>query len=256
MYVLADPTFCNIIMIFSNYQFRFSLTGTLFCIAGLILFISLGTWQVFRAQEKQRLQSEMEIKKQQTPFQLDKRTPNIESAIWRPVIASGRFAEKNEILIDNIVQDGIAGYYVMTPFILAGDKSVIMVNRGWVPAGNDRRLLPETSATDKLIEIHGILAKPRSKPPLLLGELQTDGKVWLYFDSRLYQKKTGYPLIESATILLDPEDANGYLRQWPKFNARVGMHIGYAIMWYVFALIVLFTYIGVNYRKSGATEYE
>jgi len=235
-------------MLFSNYQFRFSLLGTILGIIGILIFSGLGTWQVFRAIEKQQLQQDMDISVQQKALSLDRAVKDIESLKYNKVEAIGRYDDSSEILIDNIIYNGTPGYHVLTPFVLKQDHSVIIVNRGWVPLGRDRRILPELESPQGEIRIHGIISPPKSKPPLILGELDTSTKVWLYFDKAIFEKKSGRPIMP-VIILLDKNDDYGYIRKWPKYEEKISMHVGYAIQWYVFALIVLATYLGVNFKK-------
>ena len=231
-----------------NYQFRFSLLGTIMAVLGIALFSALGTWQVFRALEKQQLQQEMEKKRQQAPFFLNQNPESTENRKFTRVEVVGYFDSKGEILIDNIKQDGKAGYHVLTPLKLVNSDRVIIINRGWVPLGRDRKTLPELPTAEGRVRIKGILAPPRSKPPLILGTLDTSSRVWLYYDADAYAKKFNYRLLP-LVVLQDKDDANGFIRKWPKYDAKVSMHVGYAIQWYVFALIVLATYIGINLRK-------
>lgn len=219
-------------------------------IVGIAVFATLGTWQVFRATEKQQLQDEMDQKQEQAgSFLLEHKAANLLTKKYLKVEAVGHYDKKNELLIDNTVHNGVAGYYVMTPFILKDDESVIMVNRGWVPLGNDRNILPEIETPNAELHINGIISPPKSKPPLILGELNTSEKVWLYFDIDKYSNHIHNNLITSVIILLDKNDDYGYVREWPKYEAKVGMHIGYAIQWYVFSLVVLVTYIFLNFKK-------
>jgi len=259
-YYYINPTIVGIVtgftnsyfstfMPLSNYQFRFSLLGTILAIIGLSIFTTLGTWQVYRAMEKQQLQAEMDIKLEQPILQLNKNIADIESKKYLKVHAQGHFDNAHEILIDNMVQNGNAGYHVLTPFVLQADKSVILVNRGWVPVGRDRRILPELSAPTKNITIQGIISPPKSRPPLLLGDPDIKSKVWLYFDAIQFKKKSGKDVLP-VIILLDKDNEHGYTREWPKYEVKIGMHIGYAIQWYVFALIVLVTYISLNLKKK------
>lgn len=235
-------------MLFSNYKFRFSLLGTVLALAGIFLFSSLGTWQVSRSFEKQELEKQLHHKQQQQAFQLDRAIENIEQKNYLLAEAEGYYDKANEILIDNSIYKGKAGYHVLTPFVLKEDQSVIMVNRGWVPVNRDRRILPEIKTPEGELTIQGKIAPHKSKPPLILGELDTSTKAWLYFDKEVFEKKTGKPVMP-VIILLDENDAHGYVREWPRYEDKVGMHIAYAIQWYVFALIVLVTYLGVNFKK-------
>ncbi len=231
-----------------NYQFRFSLLGTIMAVLGIALFSALGTWQVFRALEKQQLQQEMQQKLQQPPYVLNNNPDSIEKRKFTNVEVTGYFDKKGEILIDNIKQDGKAGYHVLTPLKLANSDRVIIINRGWIPLGRDRRILPNIETPATKVRVKGMLAPPRSKPPLILGKLDTSSRVWLYYDTDAYAKKFNYRLLP-LVVLQDKDDANGFVRKWPKYDAKVSMHVGYAIQWYVFALIVLATYIGINLRK-------
>lgn len=239
-------------MLLKDYYFRFSLLGTILAIAGTALFASLGIWQTYRAIEKQTLQDEMDIKVQQPPFVLNDAIGDLDRRKFLKTEATGFYDEDNIILIDNIVQDGTAGYYVMAPFILndaEDEKPVIMINRGWIPVGRDRKIIPELESPAGEISVQGVLAPPRSKPALILGELDSSNKVWPYFDSKKYAERIGKEILP-VIILLNESDAHGYVRKWPKYEAKVGMHIGYAIQWYVFALIVIATYFGLNIKKS------
>jgi len=240
-------------MRYSNYQFRFSLLGSILALLGIILFSSLGTWQVYRATEKQQLQDEMDIRLEQEALSLERDIDDIEAKKYIKVEATGRYDSLNEILIDNIINNGKAGYHVLTPFILKEDNSVIMVNRGWIPLGRDRQKLPELRSPQEQLKIHGIIAPHRSQPPLILGQLDIKTKVWLYFDKMVFEKKIGTTILP-VVILLNKNDKYGYVREWPKYKEKVGMHIGYAIQWYVFAIIVLATYLGVNFKRRQTND--
>lgn len=240
-------------MRFNNYHFRFSLLGTILALIGLLIFSTLGTWQVFRAIEKEGLQLEMDNKKKASVFYFNKYPEDIASKTFLNAEVEGHYDTSNEILIDNMVHNGSAGYHVLTPFILQGDNSVILVNRGWVPVGKDRNILPDLDSPSGMIKIHGIISQPRSKPPIILAEPDSKSKVWLYFDESVFEKMSGSKVMP-VVILLSKEDEYGYVRVWPKYEAKVGMHIGYAIQWYVFALIVIATYLGVNFKKRNPDD--
>lgn len=242
-------------MLLKNYNFRFNLAATLLAIIGITLFSSLGIWQSYRAIEKQQLQQAFDRKNAQQALLLNKNTDKLVDKKFLGVEALGRYDRKNERLIDNTVYQGMAGYYVMTPFVLEDTKDVIMVNRGWVPVGRDRNRLPELLTPENERRISGQLAPPKSRPPLILGELPIGKKVWPYFDMEEFRRYTGYNILP-LIILLDKNEQDGYVRDWPKYETKVGMHIGYAIQWFVFALIILATYLGMNIKKREMTEHE
>ena len=232
-----------------HFYFRFSLLGTILAIIGISVFSSLGIWQSYRALEKQQLQETMNRNASNEAFQLKAYIPEIDQKIYHKVNAAGHYDKYNEILIDNAIHSGKAGYHVLTPFILEDDQSVIMVNRGWVPVGRDRNILPSIETPQEAMTIHGIITPHKSKPPLILGEQDMTAKVWLYFDNEKYLERTKFTLLP-VIILLDAKDKFGYVREWPKYDAKMSMHIGYAIQWFAFALFVIVTYFGVNIKKK------
>ena len=52
-------------------------------------------------------------------------------------------------------------------------------------------------------------------------------------------------------MLQSPQDDSGFVRQWPEPQANVGMHIGYAIQWFAFALIALLVWLRLSLQRSA-----
>ena len=72
-----------------------------------------------------------------------------------------------QVLLDDRIHDGAAGYEVLTALELADGRNVL-VNRGWIRADVDRRVLPDVSVDGDEREVSGRLERlPR--PGLRLG---------------------------------------------------------------------------------------
>lgn len=233
----------------SQYYFRFSLLGTIMAVLGTALFSSLGIWQVHRAQEKQSLQELMDIRHQQVTFDLNSYRPDITSETYSSIKVAGYFDKQHEILIDNEVYKGKAGYHVLTPLIL-GNETVVMVNRGWVALGQSREILPDINTPELLVQINGTIVPFKSKPALILdNNFSQNTKVWPFFDYEKYKAYTGYDVLP-VMVQMHKDSQYGFIRDWPKYDARTGMHIGYSIQWFAFAAIVIATYLGLNIKKK------
>jgi surfeit locus 1 family protein len=50
-------------------------------------------------------------------------------------------------------------------------------------------------------------------------------------------------------VLLDPEVAGGYVREWTPPGMPPSRHFSYAIQWWGFAVVLLVLYFGLNFRK-------
>lgn len=232
----------------SNYRFKFSLLGFVLSLLGVALFTALGFWQVSRAVEKQGLQDAMTARLQQPALELRRLNANMDQLQYAKVNAHGRFDVQHEILIDNELHNGQAGYHVLTPLILE-DNTAVMVNRGWISQGQNRDVLPEINTPTGDVSIQGMLAPPKSKPALILAEADINpGKVWLYLDLKKYEANSGLTLMP-LVLLMDAQSSHGFVREWPAYDAKVWMHIGYAIHWFVFALAVVIIYFAVNTKK-------
>ena len=159
-------------------------------------------------------------------------------------------------MLDNIIQNGKPGFYVFTPFEIEGTSDVILVNRGWVAQQKKRLDLPETAIEPGHQTLHGTLAKPRSKP-VILGNIDSPISdtplLWYYMDTEHFEKTVGYsvlPLILRLAPTSNTTPDSPLIRQWPKFEAKTGMHIGYAIQWFVFTLFVLIAFLGTSFKKN------
>jgi surfeit locus 1 family protein len=79
------------------------------------------------------------------------------------------------------------------------------------------------------------------------------GKRWPYMTVELFAATVDYAL-EPFVILQDPQDAGGFVRQWPVEMPKEGMHLGYAIQWFAFALISLGFYLRLSLVRDKRRE--
>ena len=69
----------------------------------------------------------------------------------------------------------------------------------------------------------------------------------------LFAAGVGYP-VQPFVLLQSRDDAHGFIRDWPREMPKEGMHLGYAIQWFAFALISLGIYLKLSLVRSAATE--
>jgi len=51
-------------------------------------------------------------------------------------------------------------------------------------------------------------------------------------------------------VLQDPDDPNGFARYWPRELPKEGMHIGYALQWFAFALIGFVLFVRLSWVRD------
>jgi len=234
-----------------HYQFKPTLIPSIVTLALLYLMISLGLWQFDRADYKANLQSLIENKQNAPAIALNAIAESEDDWLYQPVFASGEFDDKHQVLLDNQVNNMVAGYSVFTPLKLS-DEMGVLVNRGWLPIGKRRSELPDISMPLSKQIINGLTAKPPSKG-LILSNNVNDFTKWptvlQYIDIQEIEKQLNYKLMPMIIIM-------NQAQQTPleplaiKINMRSEKHTGYAFQWFGLSLALFIIYIVVNTKNT------
>lgn len=241
-----------------SYIFKPTLIPSLVTIALLYLMISLGLWQIDRAEYKANLESIIESKKstQAIPFRSIKYGTSEEAQnewLYQPVSIEGSFDLEHQIYFDNQVNNTVAGYNVYTPLILSTNTG-ILINRGWLPTGKSRNNLPDISLIEPHtnIRLTGLLTPPPSKT-LVLAENANSYLKWpavlQYIDITEIQKHLDYQLLP-VTIIMNNQSQTSLEILPIKINMRSEKHTAYAFQWFALSLALLIIYIVVNLKRT------
>lgn len=240
-----------------NYQFKPKLIPTLATLLLLPLMINLGMWQSNKADQKQARQELYDQRERDGFIFISAETLDLEALRYRRVVARGTYDPKYQVLLDNQVNKGRAGYHVITPLKISGSSVRILVNRGWVPVGADRNVLPQIETLANEVEVTGYLQDISGRYIELARTEDTHGywqPVWQNLDPARYKKDMPYTL-QPAIILLDPDNSSGgYVREWPKPNFRIDVNRGYAIQWYLMSIALVIIYLVTNFKKSSPQD--
>ena len=126
-----------------GFAFKLNWKITLFTLLLLPLLVSLGFWQLHRAQEKQTIQEEYQQQQALPPVEFD--GTEMGEGNYRRVRMTGKFVVDRYWLLENKIQNGRLGYHIIMPFEIgdgAQGSTQIVVNRGWVEAKPYREELP------------------------------------------------------------------------------------------------------------------
>ena len=236
-------------------RYRPAWIPTLIVLILLPVLLSLGFWQLDRAQQKRLIQAEYDARSNAVPVELGPRLQHAEELRFHRVVARGTYEPRYQILIDNRVQRGQVGYHVLTPLRIGDSEVRVLVNRGWVPLGRTRQELPEAEAPTGVQAVTGIATVPRAQvfrlaePEPLTGRWQT---VWQHMDMRRYADAVPFA-IQPVVILLDPDStAGGFVREWARLDAGIAVHQGYALQWFLLAATLLVIYVVLTVRAARA----
>ena len=228
---------------------------TLLTIALIALLISLGRWQLRRADEKRALFDSFAAGTDVTRM-IGYSTPRLPR--YRHVELGGHYDPARQILIDNMVNAGQAGYFVITPFALTGGGWVL-VNRGWISVGASRADRPAIPVGEAPRRIHG-RADNLPSPGIKLGKkavLAPPYPVVASFPSHadleaLLQESSWTQAAE--LVLLDPGEPDGYVRNWSAPGFPPMHHIGYAVQWFALAAALGVIYLVTNIRRDPGKD--
>ncbi len=219
----------------------------------------LGYWQLQRADEKRLLQAEYDTRASGAVVQVEPQAQRLEQLQFYRVIAKGHFESEYQVLIDNRVHHGRAGYHVITPLKLQGGNIRLLVNRGWVPVGDDRQQLPFIDTPEGLQEVTGVATVPSenvftlAKPDSLNRAWQL---VWQHMDMKRYAATAPFA-IQPVVVLLDPESrASGFAREWNRLDTGIAVHQGYAFQWFMLAGATIIGYFFLSLRRPRPTDQE
>jgi len=209
------------------------------------LLLCLGYWQLERAEEKKQLITQQQAQLN-TVFSLSQTTSDkVAQQRYKTVQITGHYDTTQQILCDNQIVKGKAGYFVLTPFIVEGGKKAVLVNRGWLPANPNRKILPAIAMKQSPTLIIGrINAFPSVGIKLTNADRpsSTSPMVVQIINPALLAKKLGYPLF-SFQVELDKNAPEGYAREWLRNTLMLPeQHIAYAVQWFglAFTLSLLF----------------
>ena len=242
-----------------NRCFCPKLLTSLLTLIFLCLFISLGLWQLDRAEYKSNLYSDFQKRQSATAINFDQDNNKLDGGelIWRHVNASGKFLEEYQILLDNQVHNTHAGYFVYTPFRLMNSNNYVLVNRGWLRANADRAVSPKFELTSRVVKIKGVV-KETPKTGLLLKELppekvnETTYRVQK-IDIEELKALTQIDLLPYI-LRLEPDSEYGYTRKWRLPGSDESKHHGYAFQWFAFAIALVIIYLLLNFKKINEQD--
>lgn len=164
------------------------------------------------------------------------------SAEWLPVTLTGTYDTANQRIVRNRPLNGRPGYEVLVPLRLE-DGTAVVVDRGWLPIGDNEAGWPDTIPEAPAGEVTVTVRLKPGEPALLRGA--PAGQL-ASIDLAEYERQAGYPLQTGAYGLMDTEDPDPGVRPEaaPKPSVDEGPHLSYALQWFAFGLLF---FVGLGY---------
>ncbi|WP_405225151.1 SURF1 family protein [Lentisalinibacter sediminis] len=229
-------------------EFRPALVPTLLTVALMPVLIGLGVWQLSRYEYKTGLEQAYAASGAE-PVAADAVSADDRDR-FRPVTARGRYDSERQFLIDNMVSRGRNGFLVITPFRL-DSGGLLLVNRGWIAQDARRRPAADIAVGEGTRRIEGRVGR---LPVAGLDLGGGDGAAGAWPSVRQFPD---IPELSAAlshpvapwVLLLAPEAADGFRREWEPGGMPASRHLGYAVQWFALAAALAVIYVVVNVRR-------
>jgi surfeit locus 1 family protein len=218
----------------------------------------LSAWQLRRAAESREVSARFAAAGDATALET---APDAltEELRFQRVALTGHYVPDPQILLDGRVHNEAAGYEVLTALELSDGRNVL-VDRGWIRADPDRRVLPDVTVDGSEREVRGRLERlpraalklgePRGVPggtgPVILALYPTAAEVgrWLHAPVLDYE------------LLLDADASDGYVRDWQAPVMSPERHLAYAGQWLLFGLGSIVAAVVVLRSARASREQE
>lgn len=221
----------------------------LFTVVGVCVLLCLGTWQVFRLQEKNQYQAKISERIALPPMEDVAADVDLEANEYRRVLLHGRFLHDRTFYVFTgpIEHGGKPGFLLITPFERA-DGAVVLVDRGFVL---QEQKLPE-ARPDTMVEgevsLVGMLHRSEKKRRFA-PEDDVAKNMWFTISVPRMEQAFGSPVAPYfVRVLRAPNEPKGLPVAGDPTIRVFNPHLEYAITWY--ALSVILGVIYVLFRRS------
>jgi surfeit locus 1 family protein len=241
---------------------------TLLVLAALGVMIRLGIWQLERLEQRRAFNAHVLAGWNAAPLELTAETlaEPLETMEYRTVTVTGAYDVTHQVALRNRAWYGNPGYSLLTPLKITGTEQTILVNRGWVPLETYTPGGDPTYPVPGTVTVTGIIRLSQSTPDFGRREDPTPQPgeflpAWNFANVDAIATQLPYPILPvylqrapDATLPTDINDwTDAYLPfpSLPEIEITEGPHMGYALQWFTFALI-----LGIGYPIFVARQKE
>ena len=209
-----------------KHKFLFSV----FVIFFILVFISLGSWQIIRLNWKNNLILEIETSLKNPPVELSE----LNLSNYLKIKTSGSIDFEKQIYLYNLNENGTPGFEVINPIII--DSKNYLINRGWIPfKKKDSEEIYEFDENN----IIGIL-KSQGRKNIFKPDNDIEENYWFSLDRDDILEFTGKKFSNYIIYL----DGNYQSPKPKKITANISNnHKKYAITWFSLAISILLLYL-------------
>lgn len=230
-----------------RWRFAPRLVPTLAAAALIALTGYLSRWQAHRAEGREERQALYEQRMAQPPLRLTGPVDDPAPILFRRVRADGAWIASKQIFIDNQVEQGRAGFAVVTPLRLEPGGAVVLVNRGWIARTAAYPDPPEVVVPAGRVEVQGLAALPPARFLELAPNEAITGSVFQNLSFDRYRRWSGIDVMPIEIFADPPGPGLAAVRERPDAGARENRQ--YEATWFLLAATTAVLWVGLNLRR-------
>ncbi len=239
-------------MIVKNIFSKRWLFTSLIVFLGFAVLVRLGLWQLDRLAQRREFNARIfeQIDAPEFNISAENYHENLYDMEYRPLNVTGHYDFNSQVALRNQYSNNQLGVHLLTPLLIENSENIaILIDRGWIPQEDAS---PENwGKYDEIgtVDIDGIIRRSEITPQLnmlpdpTLAPGQSGLDVWSQIN------------LERIVLQSDHKFLNVYLQQVPSaglpelpertepdIDLDDGPHLGYALQWFVFSLILISGY--------------
>lgn len=232
-------------LIIKNYCFSPRLLPILLVLALLPVLISLGFWQIHRGSEKNQIQQLFNLRSRSIAIDLNHTHAIDYTKNYASAQMQGHFDNQRIYLLDNRIYQHKIGYEVLSPFRLKNSRKAILVNRGWIPQGLNRKEIPPIPAIKGEISIHGLIVFPAKNFSFKqAAEKNWPQRIQVVNPHFLHQHH-----FRPFLFVINTQQSYSFTPLWKPVSCLASRHYGYAFQWFGLSLTLFIAFFSTQIRR-------
>lgn len=225
---------------------------TLLVIGVMLILARLGFWQLDRLQERraENVQKAAVLASEVLDLNTAVLPPNLAALESRQATAVGEFDLDNQLTLKVQNWQSRAGVHLITPLLLDGGETAVLVDRGWIPDAentpeNIRKYdLPGMQTIAGYVALSQTLSGDRgSVPDVAQAE-------WYRVDIAAIAPQMPYALLPVYMLQAPQGNINLPYREAPEIDLSEGNHMSYALQWFIFTLGLGIAYLAFVHTQE------
>ncbi len=243
------------------------LPAVLVCLAFAGL-VSLGNWQMQRLAWKEDLVARVTQRPASEPLDFRDRSLDdlgnprnfMDANEYRPILLTGEYRPEGEVLVFTSLTRprgpaGGPGYWVLTPFVTSPDGRTVLVNRGFVPDGQQDAYAPPRDGT---LTLEGLVRAPETGS-WFTPDPKLDEGIFFARDPSCIASAIGLAgTVDAFFVDLDAAGTppSGLPQAGETRFSFPSNHLHYAITWYGLAVALLAVFAVFAWRRLKEPQAE